>query len=328
MHLEGCFEADDIRGLAAEAGERLPRPPADLFSFADLASFLEFLDWACALVRTPEQLARAAYRFAARETASGAGYADVIVNPSHWPAWRARLESFVDALHQGFSEAEQDGLAPTGLCISVLRRQSASEAAELVDWLVDHDHPRVVALSIDGDEVAAGRTGPRFAAAFRRAADAGLRRTAHAGESSGPEGVWDALELLGVERIDHGVRAVEDARLVRELGDRRVPLGICPQSNIVLGLYRDRRGHPLEDLRTAGVAVSINTDDPAYLRCTLEGEYSATAGVYGWSDEVVVSVARTSIESSFCDEDTRARLVAALEAWRPRGTPTSSPSGS
>src|SRR5213079_2343117 len=118
-----------------------------------------------------------------------------------------------------------------GLCISLLRQQSATEAIELVEWLLERQHPRVVALSIDGNEAAAGRTGPRFAAAFHRAAENQLHRTVHAGESSGPEGVRDALEYLLAERIDHGVRAIEDASLVRELAERRISLDVCPGSN-------------------------------------------------------------------------------------------------
>ena len=188
VHLEGCFEAPDVEQLASAAGEALPRPVARLFDMTglDLTTFLEILDWTCGLVRTPEQLARAAYAFAQREARAGVGYADLIVNPTHWSAWRDRLSAFLDALDAGLREAEADALPPVGVCVSVLRQQSASEAIELVEWLLERRHPRVVALSIDGNEAAAGRTGPRFADAFKRAADAGLHRTVHAGESSGP----------------------------------------------------------------------------------------------------------------------------------------------
>jgi len=103
-----------------------------------------------------------------------------------------------------------------------------------------------VALSVDGNEATAGRTGPRFAEAFRKAASAGLCRTVHAGESSGPEGVWDAVDLLGADRIDHGVRAIEDPALVQMLADRQIPLGVCPTSNLVLGVYPSIEAHPIE----------------------------------------------------------------------------------
>ena len=314
VHLEGCFEPSDVEQLAQEAGES-PRP-TDVTGM-DLAQFLDLLDWTCSLVRTPEQVAHAAYAFAEREARSGVGYADLIFNPTHWPAWRHRLDAFVEALDVGFREAEEDGLPPVGLCVSVLRQQTASEAIELVDWLLEFRHPRIVALSIDGNEAAAGRTGPRFSAAFRKAADANLHRTVHAGESSGAEGVRDALELLFAERIDHGIRAIEDADLVAELAGRQIPLDVCPGSNVQLGLYPDRSSHPLESLRRAGVPVSINTDDPALMRHSLVSEYAATATTYGWGPTVLRDVARTSIGASFCDPDLRARLLTALDAWTP-----------
>lgn len=307
VHLEGCFEQSDVDQLAREAGE--PGRSTST-SGMDLATFLELLDWTCGLVRTPSQAARAAYAFAKREAESGVVYADLIVNPTHWSAWRDRLDEFVEALHNGFCEAEKDGLTPVGLCVSLLRQQSASEANELVEWILERRHPRIVALSIDGNEAAAGRTGPRFADAFRRAADAGLHRTVHAGESSGPEGVRDALEFLLAERIDHGVRAIEDADLVRLLAERRIPLDICPGSNVQLGLYPDRASHPLEALRQAGVRVTINTDDPALMATSLVSEYLETARTYGWDINTLREVARTSIETCFCNDEIRSRLVA------------------
>jgi adenosine deaminase len=316
VHLEGCFEPADVARLAGESGETLPRPVDTLFDMTglDLTAFLELLDWSCGLVRTPAQLARAAYAFAQRETQSGVAYADVIVNPTHWSAWRTRLDGFVDALDAGFREAEADGLTPVGLCVSLLRQQSASEALELVEWLLERRHPRVVALSIDGNEAAAGRTGPRFSDAFKRAAAGGLHRTVHAGESSGPEGVRDALDYLCAERIDHGIRAIDDPVLVSELALRRVPLNVCPGSNVQLGLYPDRDSHPLDALRLAGVPVTINTDDPALMRTDLVSEYVASAAAYNWDMTTVRQVARTSIEASFCDADLRHRLLAALDA--------------
>lgn len=316
VHLEGCFEPTDVQRLATEAREPLPRPVDRLFDMTglDLAAFLEILDWTCGLVRTPEQLARAAYAFARREAQAGVGYADVIVNPTHWSAWREQLDRFVDALDAGFREAEADGLTPVGLCVSLLRQQSASEALELVEWLLARRHPRVVALSIDGNEAAAGRTGPRFADVFKRAAERGLHRTIHAGESSGPEGVRDALDYLYAERIDHGIRAIDDPGLVAELAMKRVPLNVCPGSNVQLGLYPDRQSHPLEALRLAAVPVSINTDDPALMRTDLVAEYVASAQAYTWEMPVVRQIARTSIEASFCNADLRHRLLADLDA--------------
>jgi adenosine deaminase len=306
VHLEGCFEREEVERLAREAGETAPLIDN---ATSDLTHFLMVLDATCRLVRTPDQVARAAYAFAQREATNGVGYADVIVNPTHWPAWRDRLNAFVDALHAGFCDAEADHLPPVGVCVSLLRQQTAPEAIELVEWILKRRHPRLVALSIDGNEAAAGRTGPRFADAFHKAAEAGMHRTVHAGESSGPEGVRDALEYLCAERIDHGIRAIEDADLVRELAERQIPLNVCPGSNVMLGLYPDRNRHPLDALRRAGVRVSINTDDPALMRHSLVEEYVATARTYAWDERILQDVARASIEASFAPDELKRSLL-------------------
>ena len=315
LHLEGCFEAAVIAQWAKLEGVALPRPQEDLFKFSGLTDFLGFLDLACGLASTSERLVELSYGLSQRLADNGTGYADVIFNPTHWHAWHGRLGAMLEVMDAGFKAAEQDGLPPVGLCVSLLRTQSADAATELVDSLISMRHPRVVALSVDGNEATAGRTGPRFADAFRRAGDAGLRRTVHAGESSGPEGVWDAVDLLGADRIDHGVRAVEDAVLVRMLADRQIPLGVCPTSNLVLGVYPSIQEHPVERLRAAGVRVSLNTDDPALLGASLVGEYGLCRQAFGWSDGVTKGVARTSIEASFAPEHIKASLLNALGSW-------------
>jgi adenosine deaminase len=315
LHLEGCFEAALIAQWAKSEGVSLPRPQEQLFQFSGLADFLGFLDLACGLASTPDRLMELSYGLCQRLADNGTGYADVIFNPTHWHAWHGRLGAMLEAMDAGFQAAEQDSLPTVGLCVSLLRTQTSDEAIELVDLLTTLRHPRVVAMSVDGNEATAGRTGPRFAEAFRRAGECGLRRTVHAGESSGPEGVWDAVDLLGADRIDHGVRAIEDPALVRILAERQIPLGICPTSNVVLKVYPSIQEHPIEALRKAGVRLSVNTDDPALLGASLVGEYALCRSTFGWSDDITKSIARTSIESSFADADTQARLLRALESW-------------
>jgi len=315
IHLEGCFDTATIVSLAVENNVPLPRPETELLKFDGLSDFLNFLDFICSLCRTQEQLAKAAYAFSQRLRDAGTGYADVIVNPTHWSGWRDNLGGMIDGLDAGFKAAEQDGLPPVGLCISLLRQQTAQEAIEVVEELGRLRHPRVVALSVDGNEAAAGRTGEKFAAAFRLAGKLGLKRTAHAGESSGPDGVRDAIFLLEADRIDHGVRAIEDVDLIKILVDRQIALGVCPSSNLTLGLYPDLAAHPLERLRKAGVPVSVNTDDPALLATDLPGEIGGCAAAYGWDKETCRAVAATSINASFANADIKARLLKDLSLW-------------
>lgn len=338
VHLEGGIALPDLLRLAKENGVPLPGPAATLFDVSThddfavpeqttgggagvgtggLSGFLRFLDWQCGLVRTPEQAAWIAYAFAARQSASGIRYTDVIINPTHWSGWRGREVALVEAVAAGFDEAEQDGLCAVGIAWSLLRSQSAGEAREVVETLVETRPARVVALSVDGDEKVAGRTGERFAEAFRLARAGGLRRTVHAGESSGPEGVWDAIDLLHAERIDHGVRSIEDPRLIDRLIADGIPLGVCPRSNLTLGVYGGWDEHPLPLLLDAGVTVTLNTDDPEPLGTSLAHDWSHAAQRYGWGIDVIAGFAARSIEASFADDDRksalRAELAAALE---------------
>jgi len=321
VHLEGAIELADLVAAARASRTPLPGPVATLFDVStheqtggsELSAFLRFLDWEGSLFRTAEQLAELARRFAARQTESGIRYTDLLVSPTHWSAWRHDVAGLVDALGAGFAEAAEDGLCRVAVCASMSRSQSGSSAEELVDALVARRPRGLVGVSIDGDERLVGRSSARFAGAFARAARAGLRRTAHAGESSGPEGVWDALTELGAERIDHGIRAVEDPRLLDHLAERGVPLGVCPTSNITLGLYRSLDEHPVRRLVEHGVAVTVNTDDPVALGTRIELEWSRCAAALGWDERDLLGLARASFRASFAPDDLRERWIAELD---------------
>ena len=312
VHLEGTFERSRIAELAAACGEPLPSVLDELFAFEDLDAFLRFLDWTCGLVRTPEQAERVAYDFAARAARDGTHYAEVIVNPAHWRTWP--VGDLVAALEAGFDRAEADGLTECRLLLSLLREQSADDALALVEWMADARPSRVVGLSIDGNEARAGRTGPRFAPAFRLARSEGFGCVAHAGESSGPDGVRDALDLLEVDRIDHGVRAVEDPALVERLARSGVVLDVCLTSNLTM-LYEGIDVHPLGHLVAHGVPVTLNTDDPAYLETDLTREFELASAWLGWSLEESAARVRTAIDASFCGPARAAELHRAVDGF-------------
>lgn len=300
LHLEGCVPPSLV-------AQELP-------DISSLAQLLTHLDHLCGAVAETGQLAEIARQLVGRALASGVRHADVIVNPSHWPHWEHRLGAMFDALDGPLAEAERAGGPTVGLCVSLSRSSSREEADELTDAVLALGHPRVVGLSIDGNE-AAGSHNERFAAAFGRAARAGLRRCAHAGESSGAGAVREAIELLGAERIDHGIGCLEDPALVADLARRGVPLDVCPTSNVVLGLVQDLSVHPVERLRCAGVAVSVNTDDPLLYGIDLAGEYERCARAFGWDEAVLGRLARTSIESCFATPERRSELLAELDRF-------------
>jgi adenosine deaminase len=303
VHIEGCIPFDLV-GVDPEDAH-----------FADLSDFLSFLDRTCNLVDSTEQLSAIGYGVAERAAACGVAHTDAIINPSHWPKWRDRRDELVAALMAGFRAGESDYGVTADLCWSLLRTSEPAEWERQVSWLVSTRPDGVVALSIDGNEAAAGRTGPALAPLFDRARAAGLHTCAHAGESSGPDGVRDAIDLLGAERVDHGVRAVEDPELVAELAARRIPLDICPTSNLEIGIVSSLAEHPLETLRRAGVAVTLNTDDPLLLGCDVFGEYRAAADAFAWDRADVAQVARTSILACFADETRRQEMLIRHDAF-------------
>lgn len=313
VHLEGSIRSAVLLELTDKYGAKLPRPIDKLYEFDGLKSFLEFLDWICGLIRTGEELEGIAYEVARRLSEQRVSYAEIIVNPTHWHEhWT--VERLVSSLIAGFERAADDGLADCNLLLSLLRTQSGVEAEELVDWMIANRNPRIAGLSIDGNEQAAGRTGPRFAAAFAKAKAAGFSTTAHAGESSGPEGVRDALDLLGVDRIDHGVRAAEDPELLIRLASEGIPLNVCLTSNLVL-LYPSIENHPLRRLLEAGVRVTVNTDDPELLGISLTSEWEKIGSLCGWTREHAVSASRHAIDAAFCDERRKRELHEQLTAF-------------
>jgi adenosine deaminase len=317
VHLEGCIPLDVLGVEHAGSVAHLLGVEVDRDTgapvFSGLADFLAFLDRSCALVTDGDQVESIAYQLVTRAAANGVLHTDVIFNPTHWPAWRARLAELVAHLDAGFAAGEVDTGMTASLCLSLKRTQPPADGVALVDWLLASRPPRVVALSVDGDEQVSGRTGERFAPLFERARAAGLHRCAHAGESSGPEGVRDAVELLGAERIDHGIRAVEDPVLVAQLAQRMVPLDICPTSNVRLGVVTSIEDHPIERLRRAGVPVSVNTDDPLLFGTSVASEYERCAGTFGWDRRTVAAVARTSILSSFATDERKREMLGRLD---------------
>jgi adenosine deaminase len=313
-HLEGCVPPSLVavaarrKGVGQASGPRLP--------VRSLPALLAYLDWSCRLVDSAEDLAAIAGGIVERAAGAGVRHVDVICNPTHWTAFAGRLAEMVDALDRGFSAGETRWGTTATLCLSIKRSQSAQEALALVDWMLAAAHPRVSALSIDGDEAggAASHT-ERFEEAFARAAAGGLHRCVHAGESSGAPGVRDAVARLSAERVDHGIWAVEDEALVGELAERGIPLDICPSSNVVLGLTPSLADHPVARLQAAGVRFSLNTDDPLLYGVDVPGEYRRCAEQFGWDRRVLGEVARTSIDSCFASPERRAALLVELDCF-------------
>lgn len=310
VHLEGSFTESRIAELAAVAGEPLPDGPG-LLAVDSLPSLLARLDWWCGLVRSPEQAEAQAHDFAVALAADGVAYAEVIVNPTHWGGLRRPV--LLEAVSGGFARAAAEGWCDCWLLVSLLRRQSGEEAVELVRELERRPPARLVGISVDGNEAETGPTGQRFAPAFGLAGALGLGRTAHAGESSGAAGVVSALDDLGATRIDHGIRVVEDDDVLRRVAAEGVPLNVCLTSNLAF-VHPDLEAHPIRRLVTAGVPVTINTDDPATLGVSLTDELALATRHCRWGFAGAMDATLRAVEASFAGAATRSALRAAVHA--------------
>ncbi len=313
VHVEACISGSRIESLAAEAGVPMLRPVERLFEYSTLAEFLETYEWWCDLLRTPETAEGIAYEAAALLAADGIVYADVLTGPRYWE--HLDDQELILALGAGFERAHRDGLTDCRLVPSISREQSAQWAMELVEWIGAERPTRVVGLGLDGNEAVLGRTTPKFEEAYARAGELGLGRTVHAGESSGPEGVRDVLDYLHVDRIDHGVRAIEDPALTARLADEGITLNITPTSNVITGLYPDLPSHPIGRFIEAGVPVTVNSDDPLAMSVSLSGEFEAVARIHDWSFDDLVAATRRAADAAFCDETDRAALHAKVDAF-------------
>ena len=313
LHLEGAAPPAFIRGLAREKHEDISGifDERGHYAYADFWHFLKVYEAATSVLRTPEDYRRLTLAVLEESAAAGVVYSETFLSPDFCggndvAAWRDYLLAIRDAAEEA---QRKMGITLRGIVTSIRHfgpekaRASALCAAETAgDWLVGY--------GIAGDE----RSGKLadFTWSFDCAREAGLGLTAHAGEWNGPAEVRDAL-ALGVSRIGHGVRAIEDLALVDELAERGTVLEVCPGSNIALGIYPGWRAHPIGKLYDREVRVTVSTDDPPFFHTTMAHEFDRLAEAFDWDDGVFARLNRTAMEAAFCDAATRDRILKTLE---------------
>ena len=313
IHLEGTLNIKRIISLAGELGERPPRPFEDLFKVFSLPEFLSTLDWICGLVRKESHVRAIARDFLDYAKTQNLIYVELIVNPGHW---KLDYDELFGPLNDEFLNAAVHGGPDVRILPSIGRSDSSSQAMALAQWCVSSGLPALVGLSIDGDE-RNGSYSHRFAPAFSLAAEHGLPCTAHAGESSPASGVVEALDLLGVQRIDHGVRAIELPELVGRLVDDEVPLNVCVSSNCNL-LYSSIEEHPLAALVDKGVLCTLGTDDPEVTGLNLNQELQRVSEYFGFDEKQMIQFQQNAAIAAFCDEETKALLTEMITSSEPR----------
>ena len=302
VHLEGTARPALIRRLAER--NRVPLPDGvfadeDTFAWRDFLDFLRTYDLAASVIRTAEDYRDVTYEYLAACAAEGAVYVELIASLDHGAAVGLPDDEHIAGIARGIDDARA-GHGIEGRIISSCVRNLGVEAAESVARrTLEHLHPYVVGFNMAGDE--AGYPPEPYARAFAMVAEAGLGCSVHAGEHAGPASVRGALKLPGVTRISHGVRAVEDPALVAELAERGIVLEVCPTSNVALGVYPSYEAHPLPTLRTAGVRVTLGSDDPPYFGTTIGREYAVAHERLGLGVDALSELTRTALEAAFGD---------------------------
>jgi adenosine deaminase len=310
LHLEGGMRPDTLSELAQGYGLAVP----EIRGFGSFSAFIDTYQAACNVLRTPDDLGRLVRECIEDAAASGAVWIELAFHPGHHRARLGRADpAIVDLVLEAMAEAAAATGVGAALMLSVDRTKDPADGVELAQLARRYVDQGVVALGLASDEVV-GPPEP-FAEAFIVAKAAGLLSTPHAGELVGPDSVRGALDALGADRIQHGVRAIEDPALVARLADLGTCLDVCPTSNLSLGVVDQIEDHPLPALLNAGVRCSINADDPLLFGPGLVEEYELCRTVLGLDDDDLAGVARTSIEASGAPEDLKDRALDGIATW-------------
>ncbi len=310
LHLEGAAPPAFVRDLAAAKHTDISGVfDADgHYKYRDFDEFLRVYEAATSVITTPSDYARLLEVVLSECAEQGAIYAELFVSPEFCGggdvgAWREYLAAMSEVA------ARMDGTIASRGIATIIRHFGAERARKTALCAAETAGGWLTGFGMGGAE-AMGRA-TDFIWSYDCAAEAGLGLTCHAGEWGGPESIRDAL-ALGVTRIGHGVRAVEDPQLLRELAEERILLEVCPGSNVALGLFPDWRAHPIARLADAGVRVCVSTDDPPFFHTSLSHEYARLHDALGWSEPEFASMNEWAVDGAFCDTALKERLRKAL----------------
>ncbi len=318
LHIEGTLEPELAFELAARNHVSLPYADTEAlreaYRFTDLQSFLNLYYELMAVLRTERDFADLADAYLARAAAQGVRHAEIFFDPQAHLARGISMDTVVDGLWRALGTARERHGVSTRLILCFLRDESAESALATLDAARPH-LDRITGVGLDSAEV--GHPPAKFREVFEAAAALGLRRVAHAGEEGPPEYITEALDVLGVERIDHGLRCLEDPALVARLARERTPLTLCPLSNVRLRTVDTLADHPLPALLDAGLMCTLNSDDPAYFGGYVGDNFDAVREALGLDGERLRELARNSFLASFLedDEELRARCLAEVAAY-------------
>ena len=319
LHIEGTLEPELALDLAHRNGVELPFADADhlraAYRFENLQSFLDLYYALMVVLRTEADFTELAGAYLRRAAAQGVRHAEIFFDPQAHIHRGVKLDTVVAGLQAALETVPEHGVS-TRLIMCFLRDLSEADALAVFEAARPWFGTVITGIGLDSAEI--GNPAAKFTDLFRRAREAGLHRVAHAGEEGPAANITDALNLLQVERVDHGVRCLEDPALVARLVREQIPLTVCPLSNLRLGVVDTLADHPLPRMLAEGLLATVNSDDPAYFGGYVADNFHALADepALGLDTETLRLLAANSFKASFLGEEARAAYLAEVAAHR------------
>ncbi|MCM1970149.1 MULTISPECIES: adenosine deaminase [unclassified Streptomyces] len=290
-----------------------PEAIADYFTFTDFAHFIEVYLSVVDLVRTPDDVRDLTFEIARDMARQNIRYAELTITPYSSTRRGIDEKAFMEAIEDARKAAETELGVILRWCFDIPGEAGLEAAAETARLAVDLRPEGLVSFGLGGPEVGVPR--PQFKPYFDAARAAGLHSVPHAGETTGPETVWDAIRELGAERIGHGTSSTRDPELLAYLAEHRIALEVCPTSNIATRAVATLDEHPIKEMVAAGVLVTINSDDPPMFGSDLNNEYAVAARLLDLDERGLAQLAKNAVEASFLDPAGKAKLTAEIDTY-------------
>jgi adenosine deaminase len=315
VHIEGTLEPELLVRLARRNGVALPSADPDVlraeYQFTSLQSFLDLYYRNVAVLATEADFHELAAAYLARAASAGVRRAEIFFDPQQHLSHGVRLEVVFAGLSSALAEGQSAHGISADLIMCFLRDRGPEEAMRTLRAAMPYRH-HFIGVGLDSTEI--GYPPGLFRDVFTAATVEGLHRVAHAGEEAGPDYVREALDLLGAERIDHGIRAMEDPDLIRRLRDDQVPLTVCPISNVALRAVGSLADHVLPAMLAEGLKATVNSDDPAYFGGYIDANFAAARAAMNLTRQQILTLARNSFDACFSTQEQRSAWTAELEA--------------
>ncbi|WP_329023787.1 adenosine deaminase [Streptomyces sp. NBC_00690] len=317
VHHVGSASPRIVAELAAQHPDsKVPTDPealADYFTFTDFAHFIDVYLSVVDLIRTPEDVRLLTFEVARDMARQNIRYAELTITPFSSTRRGIDERAFMDAIEDARKAAERELGVVLRWCFDIPGEAGLEAADETTRLAVDLRPEGLVSFGLGGPEIGVSRA--QFTSHFDRAIAAGLRSVPHAGETTGPQTIWDSIRHLGAERIGHGTSAVQDPALLAHLAEHRIPLEVCPTSNIATRAVLDLEQHPIRQMVEAGVLVTVNSDDPPMFGTDLNTEYAVAARLLDLDEHGVAELAKNAVEASFLDPAGKSRISGEIDAY-------------